>query len=913
MTPLAAEALLLEEQRIHDQHAPGLSSLSSEAASYYSQFSTLPQYTFTSHTDNSNDIDDKDVPVPKIHELRTMLPFTKGIDYLSSMDDCIRILVQENQDENNTNNDGEHQTIPNNVGKDDTAVERISIETNHHHQQHVQDIITKGFVDAVVQPYIAPPIISVSSSSSSGSNEIVIDVQEESEHTEQQNIIRKEVSSTSTDTVITNESEGTLLSLKEITDTPLQDEIVFIPLYAATDIPPKDFLSRLKHPQAADIIELLRSFLKNYKELDITGIYDQLPDPDAYDDIEEDDEEEEMVLVKTNTVDEPMVFPASREAIPEGTVVSSTEANVSVSTNDGSILTDANTSFTSVSNEQTAPNSDWAAVLRPVHSSELFSTSQSTASLDSMNITSTPTVDTNNGNLTHTTSSSTDTVLSPIKVSSASASSSSNTSTATNSAVRNDAPVPSTPTSKPTPRSTNKRNNNPSTPKSPRVNIPSPADRVRAFLTRVEETIRSHPLWRNDTATEWDTTSEELEKFVMCRIFDDVFAAHSMCARRDRQLSSRMQSLSFITFRNLDLPEPSPRLAPGWRLAQAALRDIDRYKAPGDKLSCVMNCCRILSTLLTESVEERGGKDKGVGADEFLPALIYTVIKACPPRLYSSLRYIGEFRAPSKLMSEQGYFYTNVLSAVAFSKRVKPEQLSMTHSEFEAAVRQAKLRAEKKRLADIERGIEATAIARRLGKFTLGDGPVGIVEGDFAAELEVEKKLLALRISDSALSFAGLRKSASAIDYVEGAETFSSGRPSTETSNGEEESEDETKDNNNLASNTRRNREENGEMMKHIKDGTNSPVFMDNEDVTTPSNGPSEGGTTTEVTTFNERIVNNDEFKAVNRLQLSLLHIQHELERIVISDSINNNIPIPTELHHLQQLRSQIDNLIEQL
>ncbi len=42
-----------------------------------------------------------------------------------------------------------------------------------------------------------------------------------------------------------------------------------------------------------------------------------------------------------------------------------------------------------------------------------------------------------------------------------------------------------------------------------------------------------------------------------------------------------------------------------------------------------------------------------IGADEFLPALIYTVLHANPLQLSSNLRFIGEYRNPSKLMSEQ--------------------------------------------------------------------------------------------------------------------------------------------------------------------------------------------------------------------------------------------------------------------
>lgn len=61
------------------------------------------------------------------------------------------------------------------------------------------------------------------------------------------------------------------------------------------------------------------------------------------------------------------------------------------------------------------------------------------------------------------------------------------------------------------------------------------------------------------------------------------------------------------------------------------LLKINNYKAPRDKLICILNCCKVIYGLMKHmSIDE--------GADMFLPLLIYVVIHANPPRLISNVQ-----------------------------------------------------------------------------------------------------------------------------------------------------------------------------------------------------------------------------------------------------------------------------------
>lgn len=49
------------------------------------------------------------------------------------------------------------------------------------------------------------------------------------------------------------------------------------------------------------------------------------------------------------------------------------------------------------------------------------------------------------------------------------------------------------------------------------------------------------------------------------------------------------------------------------------------YKAPRDKLVCILNCCKVISNLLLNA--SLVSNVNPPGADEFLPVLIYVTIK----------------------------------------------------------------------------------------------------------------------------------------------------------------------------------------------------------------------------------------------------------------------------------------------
>lgn len=202
---------------------------------------------------------------------------------------------------------------------------------------------------------------------------------------------------------------------------------------------------------------------------------------------------------------------------------------------------------------------------------------------------------------------------------------------------------------------------------------------VQGFLSKMEAAFRAHPLWVGCSEEELESAGEGLEKYVMTKLFPRVFASLPDDVKMDDQLHEKMALVQqFIRPENLDI-KPIFQNEASWLLAQKELQKINMYKAPRDKLVCILNCCKVINNLLLNATSD----EDPPGADDFLPVLIYVIIKANPPQLHSNLLYIQRYRRQTRLVGETSYFFTNVLSAESFILSIDGKAISLDETEFE--------------------------------------------------------------------------------------------------------------------------------------------------------------------------------------------------------------------------------------
>ncbi|KAL0489397.1 vacuolar protein sorting protein VPS9 [Acrasis kona] len=205
-------------------------------------------------------------------------------------------------------------------------------------------------------------------------------------------------------------------------------------------------------------------------------------------------------------------------------------------------------------------------------------------------------------------------------------------------------------------------------------------NKVVSFLDEIAKEMSVHIQWKGAKEQELDNAREGIEKYVMTKIYSKVFSPTAQDQSQDHLLATRLSSFRKLKPEHLDI---ASELLTDSSCNQAVdeLKKMNNYKTPRDKMICISNCCKIIFNILT-----RSNPKESPGADAFLPILIYLVMKANTPHLHSNLKYIMDFRNPEKMLSESGYFLTNLQSSAIFWETVDYTNLSINKQEYDKLI-----------------------------------------------------------------------------------------------------------------------------------------------------------------------------------------------------------------------------------
>ncbi|KAI6878078.1 hypothetical protein KC334_g17387 [Hortaea werneckii] len=157
---------------------------------------------------------------------------------------------------------------------------------------------------------------------------------------------------------------------------------------------------------------------------------------------------------------------------------------------------------------------------------------------------------------------------------------------------------------------------------------------------------------------------------------------HQEDVERDEVIAQKLRIYGWISEDHLDIKPIGEKGKKFLGLAQQELLKINTYRAPRDKVICVLNCCKVIFGYLKNTKSDQS-------ADAFIPLLIYTVLRAKPEHLVSNVQYIWRFRNQDKLGGEAGYYMSSLMGVVSFIETLDRTNLTISDEEFERNVEQA--------------------------------------------------------------------------------------------------------------------------------------------------------------------------------------------------------------------------------
>ncbi|EAR88034.2 vacuolar sorting protein 9, VPS9 domain protein (macronuclear) [Tetrahymena thermophila SB210] len=188
------------------------------------------------------------------------------------------------------------------------------------------------------------------------------------------------------------------------------------------------------------------------------------------------------------------------------------------------------------------------------------------------------------------------------------------------------------------------------------------------ILDKLEDGVKEYPQFKNLNEEQQNEIIESLFKSINKIFHRNLFPKRQ--TYKDAAFYILLKSLDFLTPENLEITN-NTHSEWIWKICSQILVSMDHKKSPEQKLKCLSECTKVIAEVLKLS----SLKDEAASADLTLPNLIYVLIKSKPKRLCSNINFITAFQCKNKMLSEAGYCFIQVQSAIKFIEDLDPSEL----------------------------------------------------------------------------------------------------------------------------------------------------------------------------------------------------------------------------------------------
>ncbi|XP_044175914.1 ankyrin repeat domain-containing protein 27-like isoform X2 [Acropora millepora] len=203
-------------------------------------------------------------------------------------------------------------------------------------------------------------------------------------------------------------------------------------------------------------------------------------------------------------------------------------------------------------------------------------------------------------------------------------------------------------------------------------------DAVHAIYSRAMQTVLKNSQLRKlaqHNNSYMENVKLAIETYVMDKLHDQLFKGiSSIVGKEDVLLNKTTRNLADIQVKDLGVKE---QLCPNLPRGKRALSSLNKYKSPLEKFHCLK---KVVTILTDRKMKSQSDAEEAITVDDFLPALIFLVIKSDIPNWLANITFLHNFHFSMRGQNEFQFFLSSIEAAVEHIRGGSVNDIRKGHS-----------------------------------------------------------------------------------------------------------------------------------------------------------------------------------------------------------------------------------------